>query len=318
MEQIMKKFKTAALDDSRTVLFLGNRVPIVINDRIIIEDFAYYLGAFFADGTKRGNNWGICASTFEQAVYYLAMHQKLIPDATLNIGLTYTANERECTNELRRRLARTWLENTSISVNPSKIWVIKAVTLDSANRNPYGSLVIKELRQLTMFYYNELLNHLLKRIKRIGDRSLALEFLCGVLEGDGSPNASSRGHIVITTNKNELKILREVFNVVGFKHEGLVEGKNKATIRIGSLELLKNLLALHNYLFKYYPKRKMRFIKRFLQTGAARFLLGRQRTAYWVMKELREANIIDKSNSLTAKGKRIRSSLLEMEKSILR
>lgn len=317
MQQVLKKFKTAPLNDSQTVLFLGNRIPIIINDKIKIEDSAYYLGAFFADGTKRGNNWGICASTFKQAKYYLSMHEKFIADATLNISLTYTDNKNEDLVELRKRLARVWLDNAAVSVNPGKIRVIGTLTPDAANRNQYGSLVIKELRQSTMFYYNELLDYLLKKMCKTRNKKLALRFLSGVLEGDGFPSAHTRGHIVISTNKCELGVLREVFNIAGLKHEGLKEGKNKASIRIGSLEILKNLLSFNNSLFTYYPKRRKRFIERFLSIGVTRYLLGKQKaTAYWVVKELQREKIIDKSNSLTKKGKRIQSVLLEMEKSV--
>lgn len=65
------------IQKNRILIYHGNRVPIVINSGLTIESLSYYLGCYFADGTKKGNSWGICASTFEQARFYKEMHEKI-------------------------------------------------------------------------------------------------------------------------------------------------------------------------------------------------------------------------------------------------
>ncbi len=138
-------------------------------------------------------------------------------------------------------------------------------------------------------YYNNLLNFLINQIKRDKNKELALEFICGILEGDGAPSAKSRGHIVISTNKKEISILKEIFRVLKFKHIGYKEIKNSAYIRIGSIEIIKNISFLKDKLFRYYPKRRKRLQQRLGQTGCAKYLLGKnKKTSNWLIGQLKK------------------------------
>jgi len=65
-KEVLKSFNFAEISNEKIISYYGNRVPIIINSNINIYEIAYYLGCYFADGTKRGTHWGICASTFEQ------------------------------------------------------------------------------------------------------------------------------------------------------------------------------------------------------------------------------------------------------------
>jgi hypothetical protein len=56
-----------------------------VNTNLKLSDLAFYLGAYFADGTRKGNSWAICASTFEQAKYYLKMHNFWLKTQNLNL-----------------------------------------------------------------------------------------------------------------------------------------------------------------------------------------------------------------------------------------
>mgnify|MGYP001564878718 CR=1 FL=1 len=111
---------------------------------------------------------------------------------------------------MKNSLALTWKEYTGQNIEPRKIRVIKTNTEFASNRNPYGSLVIKENRQLTQLYYNLLLESLFSTIKNEQNKELATEFILGAMEGDGCVNSKTHGHVIITTNDAEVKILKEI------------------------------------------------------------------------------------------------------------
>jgi len=309
---LINEFNYEVLDQNKTIIFLGNHIPIIINNNIKIEKLSYFLGAYFADGTKKGNSWAISASTFDQARYFLECHKQIIKDNLINYDLTYTSHKK-FTQKERSNLINIWKENNNINLN--KIRIIKSPLKDSNNRNKYGSLRIREHKQLVLILYNKILSRLIQQIKKNKDKKLALEFICGVLEGDGSPNAKARGHIHIATNKKELIVLKEIFKIAELRCNGYIENGNKATIRVGAFEIIKNLEFLKDKLFKYYPKRRKRLIKRLSQTGTARYLTGKQNnTSGWVKSKLKKENILEHHYKLTKKGKKIKRLLLEMEK----
>jgi hypothetical protein len=64
IKSLFNNFNYAQILPNRAIIYHGNRVPVVINPKIDIDKYAHYLGCFFSDGTKKGNSWGICASTF--------------------------------------------------------------------------------------------------------------------------------------------------------------------------------------------------------------------------------------------------------------
>lgn len=312
--KILRDFTFAEIENKKIILFLGHRVPVIINAEISLTEIAHYLGCYFADGTKRGNSWAICASTFEQAQYFLNLHRKLIHQSLINFQLTYTDPAQRDSLILKEKLSEIWRKNIQIQIPTKSIFIYNTKCTDAANRNTYGSLTIREYRQIVLVYYNRLLLELLHEIITKRNKPAALDFICGVLEGDGCASAKSHGHVIITTNDKETSTLNNLFNLLDFKHNGYREKRNKNILRIGSLELIERIEYLGPRLFKYYPKRRGRTINRLLSTGAAKFLTGKQpSTAYWILKRFKEKGILTENNGLTSKGKAIQKALLDLE-----
>lgn len=314
--RILKGCTFVEKDNKSALVYLGHRVPCFINTNISLREIAHYLGCFYADGTKKGNSWGICASTFEQAKYYAKMHSVIIKDPAFKLEITYTDPLKENKEELKKRLQEIWLNKTGLVI--PKIYIYETEIKDAQNRNKYGSLSFREHKQLVLIYYNRLLQYLLKEIIQKKNKQQALDFICGVLEGDGAPSAKTRGHIVIATNKREVEPLIKIFRVLGWKHEGYADKENKYYIRIGSLEIIETIVLLKQILFKYYPKRRERTIGRLIGTGAAQFLLGKnEKTSPWILQRFREKGILNKNNKITRKGTEIRKALSDLAKSVM-
>ncbi len=306
-------FDYAQISTSKAILCLGMMRPVVVNVNFEISDMAYYLGAYFSDGIKKGFNWGITASTFEQARYYLEMHTKLVPNSNINTFLTFTS--KSCAGGLKQSLAERWCRETGINVNHEQARFVETTTDFAPNRNQYGALTIRESRQLILRYYAYLIKALLCKIK--SEPESGFDFICGILEGDGCANAKSRGHISIASNEFENKTITDVLDMLKVRHNLYKEGPNKYTVRIGALEIIRNLLVLKDKLFKYYPKRRKRFIERFCNVGAARFILGEQKHAAgrvkaWMVKE----GILNSDYVLTSYGEKIKECLIDMRDSI--
>ena len=157
-----------------------------------------------------------------------------------------------------------------------------------------------------------MLEFLLNKIKRENNKGLALDFILGVLEGDGSVSAKKRGHIIITSNFKELKILEEIVKIADIKSKLYMEGQNKGYIRIWSLEVIQNIPILKNKLFEYYPKRRRILKERLAQTGCARFLVGKsKKTSNCLIGQLNDYGILDGKGNLTELGKKIQKDLKE-------
>jgi bifunctional DNA-binding transcriptional regulator/antitoxin component of YhaV-PrlF toxin-antitoxin module len=303
----MLKDLNLGLDGDIATVFDGHKVPIKINIKVKMHNFAYYLGHFFADGTKKGNSWGLCLSTFEQANAFIEMHKKLIPDANLDTYLSFSGSE-----NLKNSLIDIWHKKTRIRAN--KIVYHKSYKNYLGKRNEFGTLVLREHRKLTQIYYNRLIDLLFKEIEQHNDKKLAIDFVCGVMEGDGSPSSKSHGHIIISTNKKDAVTLEKIIEKSDLQFKVCEEDKGKKVyIRIGALGILENLHILKDKLFKYYPKRRARFIKRFHGVGAVRFILGEQDYASgWVKTYLKSNGILDDDYKLTTYGRKIRKCLKDM------
>lgn len=315
IDAALRDFNHAPITMEKSVVFLGRRAPIQVQHNVKLIDIAHYLGAYFADGTKKGNSWAIAASTIEQAKYYIEKHQKLIEDSNFHSTITITRYKND--DKDKSKIAKFWSHHLNLNILSNSVRLIKTGTKNAANRNPHGTLILKEHRQLTLLYYNRLLQKLLKEIEFTQNKDLAWRFLHGVLEGDGYPTAASRPGIAITTNLKEIEILKSVFSILEIKHEGYTQKGNKAVLRIGVLDVLDNLLHIKNELFKYYPKRMKKAIERFLQAGTIRFILGRQQsTSGWIKKHLKDSGIVNEKYKLTKKGRQLKNDLLEMEKEI--
>lgn len=295
------------IDNEHVVLFHGQKVPIVTTNTIDLGDIAHYLGYFFADGTKRGNSWGLCISTFEQAREFFNVHKKLIPDTKTEKYLSFTGPSFD--EKRKNSLIEKWKKETGIVVE--RVVSRESKIFDAPNRNRFGTLVLREHRKLTQIYYNNLVENLCQRIEKEKNEKFGIDFICGVLEGDGSPSSRRDGNIIISTNKTEAKILERVLSVIGLQYNIVRDKKrNKISIRLGSLSVLRNIPLLKDKLFKYYPKRRKKFIHRFQNVGAVKFILGRQKhSPPWVRAYLRENNIVNSDNLLTPYGKRIKRCL---------
>jgi len=316
LKQIVSKFNFGFINSKDIILFYGNRVPIVVNANIDVSKCAYYLGCYLADGTKKGNSWGICASTFEQANYYFAMHKKIVKNPALDLGLTVTSHKKDF-KKLKIHLISKWYKNAGVLLRNNKIRIVKSEVILSQNRNKFGALILKEHKELVRIFYMNLLNKLIERIEKTKNKALAIDFICGVLEGDGYPSAKTRGHIGIASNKIESKIIEKVLSNTKLNYKLLVEKGNKVSIRIQSTSILANLVVLKDKLFRYYPKRRQKFIERFLNTASAKFLMGKQEsTSGWIKAYFVKEGILTKDHELTEKGKKVKKVLLEMKKGL--
>jgi bifunctional DNA-binding transcriptional regulator/antitoxin component of YhaV-PrlF toxin-antitoxin module len=305
---IISDLNSGVIDKDTTVIYDGHKVPIVVNNNLKLEGIAHYLGAFFADGTRKGNSWGIVASTFEQAKYYLSQHEKIVSDTETEKYVSITSNAPVNKTSLRD----TWINNTRML--PDYIRVHKTKTKHSKNRNVFGSLVFREHRKLVQDYYNRLLIYLFELIEKDNRGDLATDFILGVLEGDGSPSAANKGYIIISTNKEDSKVLQKILQFTDFDFKFHIESKtNKHYIRINSLSILKILPEIKDRIFRYYPKRRKKFIERFCKMGAVLFILGEQNHASgWVKANLRKSDILNSEYKLTSHGNEIRQCLKDM------
>jgi len=311
-KEILDGTNFAEINNESTVIFYGNRVPTIINNKIQLEGISYYLGCFFADGTKRGNHWGICASTFEQARYYKEMHELLIHDAKIVHSISYSDPESKDREVLKGNLRELWQNNTGIILKNISVRILPTPYKNTPNRNLYGTLIFKENRELPRIYYVRLLRVLIDKIKKENNQQLALDFILGVLEGDGSVGPRKRGHLVIATNLIDSQILKRILDSTNLKFHIKKEGDNKYIIHIGSLEIIKNISILKDKLFKYYPKRRKLLKERLATTGCSRFLLGKnKRTSNWLIGQLNNYGILDGKGNLTKFGKKIQKDLKE-------
>jgi bifunctional DNA-binding transcriptional regulator/antitoxin component of YhaV-PrlF toxin-antitoxin module len=311
-KNVLKNFNFAEINNETIISYYGRRTPIIINSNIDIDKIAYYLGCYFADGTKRGNDWGICASTFNQGNFYIMNHKSIIKDSKIIPSISYTDIDNKQKEFLRNKLISRWKDLVNIQVEEKRVRIHNSNKGYSFNINPFGSLVLKEHRQLTQLYYNELLNYLLNKIKKENNKKLAIDFLCGVMEGDGSVSARKRGHIMITSNAKELDIIEQIVKITNLNYKRYMEGKNKGYIRFWALDIIKNIEIFKDKLFKYYPKRRKILKERLAQTGCARFLLGKsKKTSNWLIGQLNNYGILDGKGNLTKFGKKIQKDLKE-------
>jgi bifunctional DNA-binding transcriptional regulator/antitoxin component of YhaV-PrlF toxin-antitoxin module len=310
-KQVLKDFNIGNIGDKRVICYFGNRMPIIINLNSDIGKMAYYLGCYFADGTKRGTHWGICASTFEQAKYYKDMHEMLIRNSKIVNNISYSDPENKDKEFLKNKLRNLWHKRTGIILKNVSVR-IHDTQYRAPNRNEYGTLVFKENRELTRIYYVRFLDFILDKINNENNQKLAIDFILGVLEGDGCSNAKSRGHVMIATNMKDSKILKNILISSNLKFNIRGESENRYSVYIWSLEIIKNISILKDKLFKYYPKRRKILKERLANTGCARFLLGKnKKTSNWLIGQLKNYEILDEKNNLTNFGKSVKKDLKE-------
>lgn len=305
--QLLRSMHYGWVSENAVVVF-GHKIPAVINPNFQYSDLAFYLGAYFADGTKKGNSWAMCASTFEQAKYYLKMHNFLIKDSKPEFTISYTNVKGDTPKEIKRKLAKIWERRVGIKVN--KFRIRKPTGKSSFKWNEHGTLIIREGRQILLDVYNELLKILIEIILTKRNKKLAIDFICGVMEGDGCAPSKRRGHITIWTNKNDIPILENILRVAEIKFKTLREDKNKRGLRIGALEILRNFSYLKDKIFILYPKRRKAFFERLKAVGAVKFLIENHKSTNWIKALLRKRGFCDKNYQLTDKGLKLRNELI--------
>jgi bifunctional DNA-binding transcriptional regulator/antitoxin component of YhaV-PrlF toxin-antitoxin module len=307
--RLLKNTQYAFVKEDSVIIFKGRKVPAIISPNIKYSDFTFYLGAYFSDGTRKGNYWAICASTFEQAKYYLEMHNSLIKDSKPEFIISYTNIDKIDNEVLKKRLAKIWRNKTGIKVN--KFRIRKPTGKIVSKWNPYGTLIIREPRQILLDFYNNLLKGLIKEILTKENKELALDFLCGVMEGDGCVSATERGHIMIFTNKDEIDILGNISKVAQLKFKTIKDKKNKYSLRIGALEILRNFHLLKDKIFVLYPKRRIALFERLKTVGATKFLIGNHEPASWVKSWLKNNDFCDENYKITKEGIKLGNDLID-------
>lgn len=306
--QLLKDMHYAFVAEDSVIVFKGNKVPVILNTKIEYPDIAFYLGAYFADGTKKGNSWAICASTFEQARYYLKMHNLLIKDSEPEFTISYTNINNLNNEKIKRRLAEMWEEKTGIKID--KLRIRKPSGELNGKWNKYGTLVIKEHKQILLDLYNALLEFLIKEILSKRDKQLALNFICGVMEGDGYAAANPVGSIKIWTNKKDLPLLKNVFEVIEIKYKTSKHDFNKYSLDVGALEILRNFHFLKDKIFVLYPKRRKTLLERLKTVGAVKFLTENHKSTNWVKAWLKDNSFCNRNYKITDKGLRLGNDLI--------
>lgn len=302
------KAKTSVLVGKNLAMVFAHKLPVTISTNIFPIDFALHLGAYFSDGTRIGNNWAISASTFQQASYYLQMHQRLIKDARPEFVLSYTNVDKVGKKKLVRVLRKKWKDESGIEIDSFRIR--KPEGLNRSRWNKYGTLTMREGRATILDFYNFFLQELIGEIQVKKDRNLALDFLCGVLEGDGGATARKRGHILISTNRRDVGVLARVLDSIPIRFKIIHEGGNRYFIRIGALEVLRIFSELKDKLFRLYPRRRKALFERLWTVGAVKFLTGEHVPTSWVKRWLLENNLVDELYKITRQGKTLRRSLM--------
>ncbi len=306
--KLLRDVYYAFIDNDSAIIFKGNKVPAIIGTNLKYSDLAFYLGAYFADGTKKGNSWAICASTFEQARYYLKMHKFLVKDSKPEFTISYTNIYNIEESKLKKDLAEIWQKEVGIKIN--KFRVRKPSGKSISKWNKYGTLVIREHRQILLDFYNGLLNLLIKEILSKQDKKPALDFICGVMEGDGCAPAKKRGHITIATNRGDLPILKSILKISQIKFKVVKYYENKYELRVGALGILLNFHLLKDKVFILYPKRRKALFERLKTVGAIKFLIGNHGSTNWVKSWLRNNGFVDKNYEITKNGLDLSNNLL--------
>lgn len=296
------------INGNELAIFDGKKKPVIIPPDISYEEIALYMGAYFADGTRKGNSWGICASTLEQAEFYLKMHRMLIRNTSPVFELSFTVLHGKVDSV---KLIKEWQTATDFDLSKIKVRTHKSLSGSARKYNELGTLVIKENRLTVLKFYNKILSALILQITSTKNKELAIDFICGVLEGDGTVNAKKRAHVQIATNGNDCPILEKILAVSGLQFKTVREQNNKFYIRIGALEVIKNLPILKDKIFEFYPKRRKRLFSRLACIGAVKFLIGEQPSAAsWVKSSFRKIGILDRNYKLTSFGEEIRNDLI--------
>jgi bifunctional DNA-binding transcriptional regulator/antitoxin component of YhaV-PrlF toxin-antitoxin module len=183
LRSILKDLNYGILNN-RKIVILQHKSELHINPQIKLDDnLFYYFGCYFADGTKK-NIWAITASTFNQAKFYKEMHERLILNPEYESSYISISLRKDNKVDIKE-IKNLWEKVCGIKVKSIRTRIING---NSLKTHLYGSLVIRDNRKVTLLYYQKLLDYVISYIINKKNKMAAINFICGVLEGDGSPS----------------------------------------------------------------------------------------------------------------------------------
>ena len=266
------------INEDQIIIFQGRHVPIITPRYVKIGDIAHYMGAYFADGTKKGHAWRIVASTPEQAVYYTAMCKLLTPEEKFTYSLVYSLkpNEKGGRKLRKAELIKYW---KSHGIGLSQIYILDALNNDTLKYNPNGSCQVENKKGLTMKLQRRVLYHTIGRNGILLNKNDIRKFILGVMEGDGHVSGGrKRIGLAITTDNAHRNLFESLLQriKINFHIEDsrFRRGEsNGITFQFGLLAILNNLTWLSSSIFLYYPKRRKTLLKRMFTKKIVQFLL---------------------------------------------
>lgn len=310
---VLENFEHLYIEDEEDIILMSSKNTTQVDKNLEFDNFLHYLGAFFADGLKKSYSWGISASTFEQAKYYIKKHNQIVDNNELVFRLTYT-HYGEIEEDELKRIEEAWKDNAGIEIDNTDTNESDVET--ALNRNEYGSVYMREHKQLLGEFYNELLDFVCRKI--INGEYDALPFVLGMLEGDGSTCSTKRAHIEQTVARSKIDTVEKIYKQAGFKTALQEREDDNYIVRIGSIELLERFDKIGDELFKYYPKRRNKAIDRLVDTGTAKYILGEgeENIVGEPHREMYNAGIIDRNSNLTKKGEVVKEKLENARESV--
>ncbi|MCL4406495.1 MAG: hypothetical protein M1573_02335 [Candidatus Parvarchaeota archaeon] len=314
LDDILNGLNLAKFGNDKIVFFYGkNKKPAFIYENgVLNNEIIYYLGAYFADGAKKGYKWLINASSPEQAKFYFKMHHSLIYNPNIDCYVRLTVKNYITDKEVLGY----WHDNSDLVVSKVSRLPSKSDRIPP-NYLKYGSLVMREHNASIHTFYIKLINYIIDNeiIKKNSKRN-ALDFILGFLEGDGfvAPKSSS-GEIGLAVSKSEVGIMEKILKVTGLNYWVSNKNTNGPSIFVYSRDILTNLPYIYMDLFKFYPKRRYKFIERLTDSPMSEFILGkRTKIANWIKGYLKNKNLILDNGNLTTSGEHIREILLHLIK----
>ena len=256
------------INESQIIIFLNKYRPLIVPIKLRIGDIIHFMGCYFADGSKT-KTWKIVASTLEQAEYYISLSKMLIQNHELDFYLSYTkiASDLDSDDTIRQSLYEYWNSISGISLAKENITIRKS-NLQSRKKtkiNKYGTLHIRESRELITLFYVKVLEKITNFLLDSKNSKYIWQFLFGVLEGDGYVGTENNFGINISCNIKDKIILDRLLDILDISHSVIKKGKEGLDIRIPYLQVLLHLKDIHKDIFYYYPKRRQYFIIRLLK-----------------------------------------------------
>ncbi|NVM52332.1 MAG: hypothetical protein HWN66_01430 [Candidatus Helarchaeota archaeon] len=292
------------LNHEKMILFLGNHKPVVTPILLDITDLIHYFGCYYADGTKSGYGWSISASTPEQAVYYIIKYKSIISQPNLNFQLTYTLRPsvKDDPPLIKKRLTNLWFEKAGVEISQDRVYILQSSIQHASeeihylSHNPIGSLRIIDNKGLTLELHVKLLRYVENFLIQTNNKNLLWQFICGVMEGDGSVGGGKKRCRIHITCKKSDKLVPKILTKLGIYqvYKEYVKGKNVLEISFGLIPILENILVIQKLLFKYYPKRRKTFIKRLLNLPSVLYILReREKLSHFALIPLKENSLLN-------------------------